>query len=115
MRNLGGSFGIAAVTALQSRYQQQYVNVLGSHVTPYDPAASHLLDQLRGAFSAGGSGPVTAQSQALMALFGIIQQQAAMLSFVDVFRLMAIVFLLMLPLIFLMKKPPKGAAAGMAH
>lgn len=115
MRNLGGSFGIAGVTALQARYQQKYINTLGAHVTPYDPSASHLLEQLRSGFIATGSGPVVATQKALAALFGMVQQQAAMLSFVDVFRLMALVFLGMLPLIFLMKKPPKGAKAEMAH
>jgi DHA2 family multidrug resistance protein len=115
MRNLGGSFGIAGVTTLQARYQQKYVNVLGAHVTPYDASASQMLEHLRGAFSAGGSGPVAAQRKALTALFGMVQQQAAMLSFIDVFRLMTIIFLLMVPLIFLMKKPPKGRPAEMAH
>ncbi len=115
MRNLGGSVGIAAVTAMQSRFQQKYINVLGAHVTPFDPNASHLLEQLRAAMSATAGGPVAAHQKALASIFGMVQQQAAMRSFIDVFRLMAIVFLVMLPLVFLMKKPPKGAKAEMAH
>jgi MFS transporter, DHA2 family, multidrug resistance protein len=115
MRNLGGSFGIAAVTTLQARYQQKHINVLGAHVTPFDPAASQVLDRMRGAFSAAGSGPVESQQQALASLWGMVQRQAAMLSFVDVFRLMAIAFLFMLPLVFLMKKPPTGASVEIAH
>ncbi len=39
MRNLGGSMGISIVTMLDTRYQQKYINILGSDVTPYDPQA----------------------------------------------------------------------------
>ena len=35
----------------------------------------------------------------------MVQQQAAMLAFIDGFRLLAVVFLLMMPLVVLMKKP----------
>jgi hypothetical protein len=35
----------------------------------------------------------------------VVQQQAAMLSFVDTFRALAVVFLLVLPLLLLMRKP----------
>ena len=34
MRNLGGSVGIASLTMLNTRYQQKYISILGSHVTP---------------------------------------------------------------------------------
>jgi hypothetical protein len=37
-----------------------------------------------------------------------------MMAFIDVFRLLGILFLLTLPLIFFMK-PPKGRGGGMAH
>jgi hypothetical protein len=43
-----------------------------------------------------------------------VQRQAAMLAYNDVFRFLALMFLLMLPLIFLMRKPKKGGAV-MAH
>ena len=48
MRNIGGSVGIAMVTTLNHRYAQKHIDVLTSHVTPYDTAASHLLQQLHG-------------------------------------------------------------------
>jgi DHA2 family multidrug resistance protein len=108
MRNLGGSIGIAAVTTLDARYAQQNINILGSHVTPYDRGASQLLSQLGGALPA-------ARQQGLAKIFGMVQQQASMLALIELFRLLTIMFLLMLPLILLMKKPPKGSSAEMAH
>ncbi len=110
MRNIGGSVGIAAVTTLDQRYTQKHINLLGSHVTPYDPAASQLLEQL------GSRGTGVGPSREGMAkLFGMVQQQAAMLALVDLFQLLTLMFLAMLPLIFLMRRPPKGAPTPVAH
>ena len=63
---------------------------------------------------AAGSDPVTASQRAYAAMFGMVQRQAMMVSFVDVFRLLGTMFLLLLPLILLMKRP-KGAPAPGAH
>jgi hypothetical protein len=46
--------------------------------------------------------------------WGMVQQQAAMLSYNDTFRWLAGMFLLMLPLLLLMRKAKKGKAV-MAH
>jgi hypothetical protein len=43
----------------------------------------------------------------------MVLRQASMISFIDTFRAMGIVFLLVIPLLFLMKRPksPGGSAA----
>ena len=44
-------------------------------------------------------------------LYGTVQRQAALLSFVEVFRIMAFLFLAIIPLILLMRKAkPRGIA-----
>ncbi len=115
MRNIGGSVGIAMVTTLNLRYQQQHIGALGAHVTPYDPAASQVMDALRARAAASGLGPAMAERQALATVWGMVQRQAAMLALIDLFLLMTVLFLAMLPLIIIMKKPPKDAAAPVAH
>jgi hypothetical protein len=50
----------------------------------------------------------TATRQAYGAVWGMVQQQAAMLSYNETSRLLAAVFVLMLPLLFLMRKANKG-------
>jgi hypothetical protein len=40
----------------------------------------------------------------------MLQRQAAMVSFVGLFQLLGIVFLLLIPLVLLMKRPARGAA-----
>src|SRR5204863_428806 len=46
MRNLGASIGIASVTTILSRHQQTHINILGSHVTPYDPASQSTIQSM---------------------------------------------------------------------
>ena len=54
---------------------------------------------------AAGSDPVSASRQAYGALFGIVQRQAMMQSFNDVFMFLAYMFAAMLPLILIMRRP----------
>ena len=110
MRNMGGSIGIAVAATMSSRGVQTFTNILGTHVTQYDQNAMAMLRNLQQMFIASGTDPVTAQQRAAAALFGIVQRQASMLSFVEVFRFMGGLFILMLPLIFLFKRPKMGRA-----
>jgi len=113
MRNLGGSFGIAAATTYLFRRQQFHTNQLGAHVTMFSPAARAMSKGLQSTMIAHGSDPVTASHQAYVATWGLVERQASMLSFVDTFLAMAVVFLLVLPLLFLMMRPrySRGGAA----
>jgi MFS transporter, DHA2 family, multidrug resistance protein len=116
MRNLGGSVGISVITMLNTRYQQKYISILGSDVTPYDPQARQRYAALRGMFLGAGSGPELAGRRAYGVLFGMVERQAAMRAFVEVFILLSIVFLLMIPLVGIMKKPaPRQGPGPAAH
>ncbi len=115
MRNLGGSCGIAAATTYLFRRQQYHTNQLGAHVTQFSPAARNLQQGIAGNMMAHGSDPITAMRQAYVATWGLIQRQASMLSFVDTFLIMGVVFLLVLPLLFVMKRPRAGRAAAPMH
>jgi DHA2 family multidrug resistance protein len=109
MRNIGGSVGIAYVTTMVARKEQVLTNLMGAHVSAYDSRTRILLEGLRNMFVSRGSDVVTATQRAQAALFGMVQRQAAMLSFVQVFRFLGIVFIAMVPLIFLMRSPRAGA------
>jgi hypothetical protein len=115
MRNLGGSMGIATVTTMYERFTQKFVNRLGENVTPFDPGATAMLESLRSLWTGAGSGPALADRQAIAGMYGLVQRQAAMLAFVEAFVLLAVVFLLMIPLILITKRPPRGARAQMGH
>jgi DHA2 family multidrug resistance protein len=104
MRNLGGSFGIAVSQTLLDRFRQGQVNILGSHVSPYSRATRMTLAHLYRMFVANGSDPTTASRQSYAAVWGMVQRQATMVSYVDVFRLLTFLFLLVIPLVLLLKK-----------
>jgi hypothetical protein len=58
---------------------------------------------LRANFYAHGADGVTAMRKALAAIYGMVQQHAAMLAFVEAFWIMGVVFLLMLPFLPLLQ------------
>jgi DHA2 family multidrug resistance protein len=111
MRNIGGSVGIAVMTTLLARRQQFHQNRLVEHLLPGQPRTYELLHQFTGFFMLKGTDPSTASRRALGALYGMVQQQAAMLSFVEAFKIMGIVFLAMIPMVFLLKDPKHNHAA----
>jgi DHA2 family multidrug resistance protein len=113
MRNIGGSMGIAFATTYLERLSQQHINVLGRHVDRYGVQSQQMINSVRGALMARGADAATATQQAHGAIFGMVQRQASMLSFLDTFRAMAVVFLLVLPLLLIMRRPAhRGGAAG---
>jgi DHA2 family multidrug resistance protein len=114
MRNLGGSFGIAVTQTLLDRFRQGQVNILGSHVTPFSPRTHMTLEALQRMYVAHGSHPTTARQQAYATVWGMVQRQAAMISYLDVFRVLTFLFVAAIPFVLLLKKPAhqlKAAAA----
>jgi DHA2 family multidrug resistance protein len=109
-RNIGGSVGIAVFTTLLARRQQFHQHMLVSHLTPFDPSYQSTLQGIAGALLQRGIGAAEAAAKAQGMLYGMVQQQASMLAFIDVFYFMAITFLVLVPLMFFIKKvrPQKG-------
>ena len=70
---------------------------------------------LQSAMVARGADKATAMRGSLATIFGMVERQAAILSFIDVFQLLTVLFLLAAPLVFLMKKPPKRAGGMPVH
>jgi DHA2 family multidrug resistance protein len=103
MRNIGGSFGIATMTTFLARRNQVHQNQLVSHVTAYNPSIRNMLRGLQGWFQINGYSSVDSAKKAMGAMYGMVQQQAAMLSFVEAFWVMGVIFLGMLPLLFLLR------------
>jgi hypothetical protein len=66
-------------------------------------------------FIAAGADAVTATNRAYFALWGMLQRQAAMVSFVTIFRALGILFLILIPLVMLMRRPKSGAVVDAGH
>ncbi|HEV3057604.1 MAG TPA: DHA2 family efflux MFS transporter permease subunit [Vicinamibacterales bacterium] len=115
MRNIGGSVGIALTGTMLARNSQSTTSMLGAHVTPYDAASQQAFAQTHAALVAGGADTVTATNRTYAILFGMVQRQATMVSFVGIFQLLGILFIALLPLILLMKRPRGGSGPVGAH
>ena len=115
LRNLGGSIGIAFATTYLARQTQVHHSVLVSHVNALNPAAQTVVGAIAGSLEAGGTDPVTAMRRAYGAVEGMVMRQATMLSFLDTFRFMAVVFALLLPLLLLLRSAKGGKGDVAAH
>ena len=114
VRNIGGSVGIAMVSTMQTRLAQRDMAVFGANVTPQNPTALNMLAALKQKFILAGADAATAAKQAYGAMFGLVQRQAAMVAYNTVFFWLGIMFIVMVPAIFLMKRA-KGGGAVMGH
>jgi DHA2 family multidrug resistance protein len=115
MRNIGGSVGIALTGTMLARTSQSTTSMLGSHVTPYDAASRQAFAQTQAMLVAGGADPATATNRTYALLFGMVQRQATMVSFVGIFQLLGFLFVALIPLVLLMRRPkgrpsPEAAA-----
>jgi DHA2 family multidrug resistance protein len=110
-RNLGGSFGISLVQTVFARRAQFHQAVLTEDVTLFNGSGS-LLDGLTSHFQSLPARAVDATQQAQAAFYRLVQQQAVMLSFIDVFKLMAIAFLISIPIVLLMNRRDAAAPAA---
>ncbi len=104
-RNIGGSAGIAFVTTMLHAGQQFHQSVLVAHVTPYDAGYSAVVQGAGQFLYTQGSAPPQAADQAQGLVYLAVQQQAGMLSFIDNFWLLGVIFLALVPLALLLKQP----------
>jgi DHA2 family multidrug resistance protein len=98
-----------------ARRAQFHQNILVSHVTETNPIYQQYFEQAKAMLVHQGANIADAGAKAKALIYGLVQQQATMLAYIDSFWLFAIVFLLMIPLVFLMKKTTPRAAAVSAH
>ena len=103
-RNVGSSVGIAAVATMLTRSRVEHVATLSTRITAYDASARAMFAQLQQMFQMRAPG-APAQTSALAAMSGMVQRQASMLAFIDLFRLLGVIFLVMIPLVFVMRRP----------
>jgi DHA2 family multidrug resistance protein len=110
-RNIGASVGIATVTTLLQRRTQFHQAQLMEHVNTLSQAFQSKLHAITVAFTSGGSSGPGAATQAHGMIYSTVQRQAAMLAFVDNFHMLGIVFFVVIPVLMLLKRPPKGVNA----
>jgi DHA2 family multidrug resistance protein len=112
-RNMGGDIGIAFVTTLVARRVQFHQNTLVGRTNPYNPGFMAKVSGIAHALERTGASSLDASHRALSVVYRQLQQQAMTLAYLDAVRMLAIFTALMVPLLFLTRKPrAAGAPAG---
>jgi MFS transporter, DHA2 family, multidrug resistance protein len=114
MRNVGGSFGIAAVTTMLARSAQVHQAMMVSHLTPYDPEFQQRVGDLAGVLNGAGN-LMTGQQQAYGAIYQTLVRQANLLAYIDNFRFLAFMCLICFPAALLFKRVRNGRRPAAMH
>jgi DHA2 family multidrug resistance protein len=107
-RNFGGSIGVAFTSTLVTRRMQLHQSRMVEHLQSLNPSYPGFIHQL-GQATHTAPGGVTTLAQASQ----IVQQQASLLSYLDGFKALAVIFLLILPVLFLAR--PGAATVRASH
>jgi DHA2 family multidrug resistance protein len=107
-RNIGGSVGISLVTTMLDRRTQLHLTNLASHLSASNLALQARLKALGLMVQSHGAGPPGSSSMPWAIIQGTVQRQATMLAYIDCFWFLGVAILLMVPTVFLMKKPKAG-------
>jgi DHA2 family multidrug resistance protein len=102
LRNIGSAIGISVVQFLLTQHTQVLHARLGEHILPYQTAPGGAIDPTN--------------TPALAAMNAVISRQAAMIGYLDDFKLMMVITIAVIPLLFLLRQPtykpdPQHAAA----
>ncbi len=111
-RNIGGSVGISVVTTMLDRRTQVHLTNLAGNLSLTNPALRTMIQGASSAMRAHGASAAGATQQAYALIQGTVERQATMLSYVDCFYFLGWAILLMVPMVFLIKKSKAGG--GMA-
>ena len=104
MRQLGGSFGIAIITTMISRLNQQHRIDLIPNLSAVNANVQQRIQGLQQMFISKGFSANEALARAYQILEGTITKQTTVLSYMEIFLYLGIMFLLCVPFVLLIRK-----------
>jgi DHA2 family multidrug resistance protein len=117
MRNTGAAVGIAYMTTMLVDHEQIHQSRLSEHLSVFDawklsesaprmPGASsfHYLPQM-----------ISGQHQSFGMIYNAMQAQAAILSFNDIYRILAVLMAVMIPGFLLLRRGQSAGGSAAAH
>jgi len=109
LRNIGGSIGISMATTALIRRAALHQNELGAHL-----GGSNIVLQEKSKLISGylghHIGPTAGPPGSMGLIYGLMQQQSALMAYVDVFRWTALLAFFCAGAAWMFKKPAKNAA-----
>ncbi|MCC6726651.1 MAG: DHA2 family efflux MFS transporter permease subunit [Saprospiraceae bacterium] len=103
-RQIGGAMGIAVINTFIHNRTAQHRTDLVANIVAGQPLTDERISAMTNGMIARGVNAFDAQQLALANLDGIVSKQALMLSYLDSFQLVALFFVLSLPMILLIEK-----------
>ena len=115
MRQLGGSFGIAVITTILSRKIVLHSATLMSHVVSTDINVQQRLGGMKAAFISKGYPPDIALKMAYNSIQGMVMKQATVLSYMDIFLYLGMMFLVCLPIVLMVRQRKNATKLDLAE
>lgn len=108
MRQLGGSFGISIVNTYSARRFALHRVDLISNITPGNPVVTNRLNGYTGYLQSKGISLIDAKQKAMEMIDLSVVKQSTLLSYLDAFLLIGLLFVCCLPLLlFVIKRSKK--------
>ncbi|ELY2018671.1 MFS transporter, partial [Flavobacterium psychrophilum] len=104
MRQLGGSFGIAIITTFITRFSQKHRVNLIAHLDGSRLEVQQRIQLLQKGFMAKGFSTNEALNKAHQVIDFTVLKQSTVMSYMDIFLYLGIMFLCCIPIVFLIKK-----------
>jgi DHA2 family multidrug resistance protein len=103
MRQLGGSFGIALITTFMASQHVVHYSALASKLDATNPVLQQRLTGMQHNFMSKGMSAEVALKSAYTSIDHMVSKQASILSYMDVFLYLGILFLICIPFVVLVR------------
>ena len=111
-RNIGGSAGTSFFTTVLARHQQIHQQYLVQHVVGSSPAYLEQVGNISRRLLMSTAAITDANAKAMGQIYQSVLTQASVLSYIDILQSLSLFCACMIPLVLLMKRPPKGTKAA---
>lgn len=111
LRQIGGSIGLAVFATMLSRNGVMARAAVGEHLQMTDAAVNARLNLIAGGLASRGMDPGSAQAAAMRMMGGLVARQGMVIAFERLFMLAGLCFLVVLPLVFFLRRPGTVPAA----
>ena len=111
IRNIGSSMGISFVTTQIARRSQFHQQRLTESVTAFNPAVREAMRSFGATMGGGG----VDSTRGLGMLYGRVVRESMAMSYLELFHLLGILFLIVTPLVWFMRRPRSRAGPPAGH
>lgn len=106
LKNIGGAIGTSLIATVISRYSQIHQNMMVEHLSFSNPVYLAKLQSVTAGLSAYMHHSVASYA-AQYSLYAELLQQSTLWGFIEAFRMCGLACIMIIPLVFLLKKIPK--------